>query len=1001
MPISLIPSNWAIHVISAQSSDTSPTIMFSHEHSRAKYIFNAGENSNRTFTQSKMSWSGTRGIFLTGLGRGERDRAGGLTSLLMSLADGENQNVIDVVGPPGIKHLVASMRMYTYRENLSIISTEVPADSIIERLPSPIFKDVNIAVYAIPVYPSLIHTDTSQLKRKREDEASDADSGPPTKKSVQEPSDTVLSTPTSTLYPTLMDILSSPSFAPEDLNPGQSQQWYDLISDIMFPASSKAKAERAAPEKEVERRQGTKKQQPKKEGDASKELAFRDKFLPHLPAESGEGNVDEYGRLSIVKGFHSRLPKLIPVQNNITSPSALSISYLAIGPSVRGKFDGAKADALGIPHNLRKKLTAGETVTFMPLDFSKRKKRKSIPPINTTEAERTVRPEDVIAPSQSPVAALILDIPSPSYIPSIIATFEAEGSAWARWTKYSSKIESVPSKLFEEEEFHLHTVFHLLGEGVLEDERYRSFMSGFRSETEVHHIVSSKEHSPDPVTFTSSAYQLLKLAHLDSEIFQVPKFRLTPQKDIAALSDLPKSVSTMQSRSIVMMRPLAPPRKEEWAERIDKFHSALKQFGSGGDITKNIALSIAALQEEANTEEVTADEGFVLKPHTAAAFATGRAAAASYGSSPGGWRKISEVQGKDVNVITLGTGSAIPGKYRNVSATVLQIPKYGNILLDCGEGTWGQLCRKFGTDRDEPDNVYAFLRDLKVIYISHAHADHHMGVGKILAMRKTLDPPPEHPLYLVSLRSVHLYLRELSDLEDLGLSDDSDTNGVVTVLSPALHWRQLESYCTTGLWAIGGTEDWLDIGKSRNHAQKMCEVLNLKSFFTVDVRHRTRCYGCVIRSRDGWSVTFSADTMPSDNLVYAANSGHNTTSVLIHEATMSDDQKNLAAKKAHSTIGQAIEIGQRMNASNILLTHFSARQPKMPHQISSVHLKGEEDLPFIVTAFDYAHFKIGSMWKMQFYMDAIDQSYREMVKEVGEENEADEEEKELLGASYK
>lgn len=34
----------------------------------------------------------------------------------------------------------------------------------------------------------------------------------------------------------------------------------------------------------------------------------------------------------------------------------------------------------------------------------------------------------------------------------------------------------------------------------------------------------------------------------------------------------------------------------------------------------------------------------------------------------------------------------------------------------------------------------------------------------------------------------------------------------------------------------------------------MCRTLGLKSFTTVDVAHRTRCYGAVIRHRDGWGI---------------------------------------------------------------------------------------------------------------------------------------------------
>lgn len=72
---------------------------------------------------------------------------------------------------------------------------------------------------------------------------------------------------------------------------------------------------------------------------------------------------------------------------------------------------------------------------------------------------------------------------------------------------------------------------------------------------------------------------------------------------------------------------------------------------------------------------------------------------------------------------------------------LLQIPGKGNVIMDCGEGTWGQMCRFFGFEGEE--NVWDVLRSLKVVYVSHAHADHHAGLAKILAMRKQvrLHPP--------------------------------------------------------------------------------------------------------------------------------------------------------------------------------------------------------------------------------------------------------------------
>lgn len=51
--------------------------------------------------------------------------------------------------------------------------------------------------------------------------------------------------------------------------------------------------------------------------------------------------------------------------------------------------------------------------------------------------------------------------------------------------------------------------------------------------------------------------------------------------------------------------------------------------------------------------------------------------------------------------------------------------------------------------------------------------------------------------------------------------------------------------------------------------------------------------------------------MPSPPLIDAAQN----VTVLIHEATMDNDQVEMAAAKAHSTVGQALDVAQRYISS--------------------------------------------------------------------------------------
>ena len=61
----------------------------------------------------------------------------------------------------------------------------------------------------------------------------------------------------------------------------------------------------------------------------------------------------------------------------------------------------------------------------------------------------------------------------------------------------------------------------------------------------------------------------------------------------------------------------------------------------------------------------------------------------------------------------LGTGSAVPNKYRNVSAILVETQPDQYMLLDCGEGTLLQMHRHFGREK-----TLEVLKQLKVLQIN-------------------------------------------------------------------------------------------------------------------------------------------------------------------------------------------------------------------------------------------------------------------------------------------
>lgn len=74
-----------------------------------------------------------------------------------------------------------------------------------------------------------------------------------------------------------------------------------------------------------------------------------------------------------------------------------------------------------------------------------------------------------------------------------------------------------------------------------------------------------------------------------------------------------------------------------------------------------------------------------------------------------------------------------------------------------------------------------------------------------------------------------------------------------------------------------------------------------------------------------------------------------------------------------------------MRAQNILLTHFSNRFPKTPQLVT----ESDPSSPTIAVAFDNSPVRIGDMWKLAYYLPAIEQSFLDSEDPVDEVPEND------------
>ncbi|KAK3295463.1 uncharacterized protein B0H64DRAFT_395327 [Chaetomium fimeti] len=298
-------------------------------------------------------------------------------------------------------------------------------------------------------------------------------------------------------------------------------------------------------------------------------------------------------------------------------------------------------------------------------------------------------------------------------------------------------------------------------------------------------------------------------------------------------------------------------------------------------------------------------------------------------------------------IVPLGTGSAMPSKYRNVSATLIRVPGWGNYILDCGENTLGQLRRAFGYEG--ADEV---LRDLRAIYISHAHADHHLGTVSVISRWREV-APEDKKLALIATSKYQDFIREFHQVQDL--SPERIIPVTLRCVGNPLPGRHGEPIFPP------------------NVDGKTLQLPHIESCF---VDHCYEATAVVLTFPDtGLKLAYSGDCRPSRQFAELGRGAH----LLIHECTFEDELGGDALAKKHSTLSEALDVGRQMDARRILLTHFSQRYPKLP-VVDERALKtdgGRRDVE-VLFAFDMMRVKLGEFKQAGLFLPAL----RELLKEV-------------------
>ncbi|KAI8883600.1 hypothetical protein K501DRAFT_272602 [Backusella circina FSU 941] len=99
------------------------------------------------------------------------------------------------------------------------------------------------------------------------------------------------------------------------------------------------------------------------------------------------------------------------------------------------------------------------------------------------------------------------------------------------------------------------------------------------------------------------------------------------------------------------------------------------------------------------------------------------------------------------------------------------------------------------------------------------------------------------------------------------------------------------------------------------------DTLGLAEIQTVDVIHCRGAYGMTIKHATGWKL------VPCEKLVKARKD----VTLFIYEATLEEAKMAEMIAKYHTTTGESIDVGKRMNARFTLFNHFIQCYSKLPN----------------------------------------------------------------------
>lgn len=542
-----------------------------------------------------------------------------------------------------------------------------------------------------------------------------------------------------------------------------------------------------------------------------------------------------------------------------------TISYEVQLATAPGKFDAKKADLLGVPRGKeRGLLVRGESIEIK----------------NELGVTMTITPEMCVESATRGARFAVLDLPTKAHIEAAIKITE-------KYISNDSWDVNADRDL----------VVHLAPADVSDSEVYLEFVrTNFTNPKTKHVFANSLRNERTPIFLASRELQA-KLHGVDTSVFPEPISSSSSSLSISLIKSNDDSLVFGRAGNSLLKFTLTPQRCMGFDE------SSLPNVKT----TKLI-------RDEAARDVVT--RKLNNKIHSVIDGNNRSNASSEFFTNHSGHKVVNDVAENEVVVTFLGTGSAQPAKHRNVTGILLEIEKDNivhSMLLDSGEGSLGQIYRSKNGNVKVVDEL---LMNMNFVWISHVHADHHVGLPSILSKRREAflnsgtkeDDIPK--LTVFGPRPLRWFLSQCERLEQLSYRFvdcretllDNDNNNDNNIY------------------------DGKAVMVVENFLSKKSPITKLQS---IPVTHCAHAFGIKLegftnKSNVPYSIVYSGDTRPCENMRNAAKE----CTLLIHEATFENGLEHEAVSKKHSTTAEALEIGSTAYLN--ILTHFSQRYPKVP-----------------------------------------------------------------------